>query len=504
MSYNITEIFECILHSGLHRYKVKNSQAPLNLRIQQEKLEKKSGYKKGTIFVTRNKEDLVKAKGLVITSIEALEENQDQLTHWTPNVFRYGKYIDEYRKNFLGHEENNLKQINCFVLDIDLKNQKEQVSKGDIILYGLDHGFMPTLILDTPKGYHVYFVLDTPYFVTNQNDFRGLKIARRIAENLCQLFAEEIPGVDLGCNPFGFFRMPSSSNVLYFSKETTYSWARLMSWSEGYDMDRKRGLFSVVPTKKNSNKQIDQEWFHAIINTKDITKGHELGRNNTVLTLSLACYQSGLSQDECFNLMDEFNSNLGHPLNNREIFRTVKSAYSGKYKAAAPQYINKLLEIWCSDQSIKVTSDVFEYKHVAKRREERVRSHLSEREQDLMMWIQKKALFGKPVIWVTQKQICEETGMAKSTLNKLLNTSRKIFRTVKRGKNGMTGLSTFATMLKAVIERKSYLTENYIKLLKTISPYSHKEFAAILSGLVGSQQENFSMQFIENVTVDTG
>lgn len=479
MTYNVTEIIEHILHSGLHRYKVRNSKAPLPIRVEQEKREKQSQYKKGVLFVTRSKEDLVKAKGLIISSIEALEENNEQLTHWTPNVFRYGQYLDEQRKNFLGHEETNLKQINSFVIDIDLKDKKKLVSKGDIILHGLDNGFMPSMVLDTPKGYHVYFILDTPYFVSNKNEFRGLKIARRIAENLRNLFATEIPGVDIGCNPFGFFRMPSKTNVLYFSKETTYSWARLMGWSEGVDRDNNRSLFSLVPETKNTNRQVDQEWFRAIINVRDIDKGHELGRNNTVLTLSLACFQSELELEECYDILDEFNTNLGNPLSNRELYRTIKSAYSGKYRAAAPEYIKRLLEIWCSEQSIYVPSFVTEFKKEAKPRKERVRSHLSERERDLMTWLKKKAQLGQPVIWVTQKEICEETGMAKSTLNKLLNESQHIIRTVAKGRKGQTGLSTYETILKAMIETKAYRTMKYKTLLLSIFPFNSKVLDAI-------------------------
>lgn len=103
--YNITEILKTILHDGLHHYKTKNSSAPLFLRVETEKFEKQLSYKKGVVFVTRKKEDLTKAKGFVVSSIEALQENEGKLSHWTPNIYRFGTYTDEKRKNVKGRQQ---------------------------------------------------------------------------------------------------------------------------------------------------------------------------------------------------------------------------------------------------------------------------------------------------------------------------------------------------------------------------------------------------------------
>ena len=295
------------------------------------------------------------------------------------------------------------------------------------------------------------FVLDKPLFISNNNDFRGLKIAKRIAENLTSLLAEELQGVDTNCNPFGFFRIPTTDNVLYFSKETTYSLSQLMSWSMRYDSDRNRTLFTVVQSNKNSDRQVDQEWFQVIINNRDITKGHELGRNNTVLTLSLACYQSELKQDECYDMMDQFNSNLGWPLSNREILRTVKSAYSGKYQAAAPCYINKLMQIWGDGSEYKASYQRV-FKHVKKDRTERVRSHYKEWEQDIIDYIEAEIDYAEPFVWRTQKEICEAIGISNSTLNVLIKQSDKLIKTVVgKGRNARTGWSTVALFTKYVL-----------------------------------------------------
>jgi hypothetical protein len=269
-----------------------------------------------------------------------------------------------------------------------------------------------------------------------------------------------------------------------------------MAWSEGYDYDRNRSLFSLVPSKaENVDRQIDEPWFQRIIQIRDINKGYELGRNNTVLTLSLACFQSGLSQEQCYDMMDEFNTNLGNPLSNREIFRTIKSAYSGKYKAAAPKYIKKLLEIWCDDPAIQIKNCIFQFTHVAKKREDRVRSHQTEREHDLMTWIEENVEKGKPFICTTQKQICDETGMAKSTLNKLLNQTKKIFRRVSKGKNGKTVLATSATILKAIIDAKEQRSRRLQALIKLLFPYAEEAIVSVLSGVAPTKKDNVKSLF---------
>lgn len=450
-NYNVTEIIETILHSGLKRYKVKNSSAPLPVRVATEKAEKQSGYKKGVVFVARTKEDLKKAKGFIVSSVEALEENQDKLTHWTPNIYRFGTYADEKRKNVKGHEEQNLKQINCFVVDIDLKGKKHLVTREDVLSICLDKGFLPSLLLNTPNGYQVSYILDNPLFITNKNDFRGLKVAKRIAENLTTFLAEDLQGVDVSCNPFGFFRMPNSENVLYFSKDTTYSLEQLIAWSDGYDFDNGRTLFTIITSNEKSVKQVNEEWFKTIINNRDITKGHELGRNNTVLTLSLACFQSQMPQVDCYSMMKEFNAKLNSPLSANEIKRTVKSAYSGKYQGASPIYINKLMQIWGDGSEYKPTAYRV-FKHVKKERVDRQRSHYSEWEQDIINYITSEIEYSQTFIWATQKELCEAVGIAPSSLNILIKESKQILKTVVgKGRGAKTGWTTVALYMKHIL-----------------------------------------------------
>ena len=142
-------IIKTILHSGLHTYKKKNSNASLPKLTESHKAD--AEHKKGAISVTRSKDDLSTpqgVKGYVVTSRETLLEDAPGLSHWTPNPYNYLEYSDNDRRYIKGHMESNLQQINTFVVDIDLKKQPYT----EILTAALDHSVgVPTLVLETPK-----------------------------------------------------------------------------------------------------------------------------------------------------------------------------------------------------------------------------------------------------------------------------------------------------------------------------------------------------------------
>ena len=113
---NIPFVVETVLHDGLLKYKFKNSKI--------RSITTKPGKSKGAIFAYRSKKSMIGGRGVVLTSEEAIHENQDTFTHWTPNVYRYGTYADENRSYTKGHSENNLRQINTFFIDFDIHTAK--------------------------------------------------------------------------------------------------------------------------------------------------------------------------------------------------------------------------------------------------------------------------------------------------------------------------------------------------------------------------------------------
>ncbi|SMJ08243.1 plasmid replication protein RepR [Enterococcus faecium] len=144
----LSEIYSAILKNGLRTYKYRNSTMKPAGHI--------DSSRSGAIFAYRSKQLMNVGRGMVITSEEAILENEKKLTHWTPNTYRFGTYADDYRTVVKGHSEKNLSQINTFVVDIDSKENHQ----GEIILACLDQvGYMPTLILESDHGYQVYLVL---------------------------------------------------------------------------------------------------------------------------------------------------------------------------------------------------------------------------------------------------------------------------------------------------------------------------------------------------------
>ena len=90
--------------------------------------------------------------------------------------------------------------------------------------------------------------------------------------------------------------------------------------------------------------------------------------------------------EEAYDELDVFNSNLENPLSKKEFERTLKSAYSGKYKGPKRSYVEGLLELW-ADGKVKFQGREGWYKF-KKEREERVRSHYEERESDILAYLE--------------------------------------------------------------------------------------------------------------------
>lgn len=495
----VQKAIELVMHGGLRKYKAKNSSAVLSMRVARESKEARiidgKKNKRGSIFITRTKENLSGAggtRGVVLSSEEAVLDHVGQATHWTPNVFNFGTYVNN-SSIIKGHEEKNLQQINCFVVDVDSK----QASMNEICEIAMITGFgVPTMILETPKGFHLYYVLDKPVYVSNNKDYVSIKVAKRISQNMRLLFAEHLPSVDLKCNHFGFFRMPSQQNIVMLFEENTYTFKSLIEWSKRYDDDRKHDLYVVVNNNKsNQKRQIDDAWFKQVINYTDVMpKMTDVGRNNAIFTLSLACYQSKISIGQVTNMMDEFNSNLDIPLDHREVRSIVMSAYSGKYQAATKYFINLLLETYGKLEETSVTNSNTIWRKHKKKREDRVRSHAHEWEQDIMQYLSKNA-HGRSVLFFSQNELCQELGMARSTLNKVLASSKKIFKSVDgKGKNAKTGLSTISMIFTYIIKLNKEKQHRYYSYFKRTYPELHIElFEERNNGVTAVKQLDFGI-----------
>lgn len=453
-------IASLILKDGLRKYKYKNSKL---------KPACSSEGNKGAIFGYRSKDLMIQGRGIVITSEEALIENEDQFTHWTPNVFSYGTYTND-RQFVKGHSENNLRQINTFVVDIDITGEK--YNHGEIVLAAYDRlGFMPTMVLDTPGGYQAYFVLSDAAYVTKKSNFKVINVAKRISENIRKELAKDLPGIDVGCNHFGIVRIPRNDNVLFFEESYSYSFQEWMKWSMTISEDKKAEVIQF-PRQKNEIRQLDEKWVDLLMNSEKLigSKG-VLGRNNAIFTLSLAYYSSKSPIETCEYNMIMLNDRLNNPLKESEIKRIIKSAYSSKYEAASKDYIREICHTWIDssltdDQLFSQPQGWYKFK---KDRSERVRSHSVEWQQDILAYLSSKSYTYKPFIYSTKKEIREEIGVPERSFDaalKKLKETNQVFYRVSRGRGGGIMIASVKALMRTVILTKKEVREAYFEAIR--------------------------------------
>ncbi|MHC5253126.1 primase C-terminal domain-containing protein [Listeria kieliensis] len=480
--YTFSAVVNTVVHEGITAFRKKKSSGVLAVRQHFARQEAENGHRKGVQFVVRKKEDLQRQKGVhgfIVTSQEALLEEVNQISHWTPNVFRWGTYSDDKRKYIKGHAEENLQQINTYVIDIDT----QQVDVAKLVVTSMRIlNQTPTFILKTNQGFQLYFVLDNPVFISNAHNFKSLRVAKRIATNLKHAFAEALPGVDKGCNDFGFFRMPNLNNLVFENLENTMDYQELIDWSKVYTEKHNRPGLKLVHSKSNFPLATEQIWFQRLIQLTNI-RGHQgqYGRNNAAFTLALACYSSGKEETEAFDLLDEFNSNLQSPISQSELNKVLKSAYSGKYQGANLDYIQGILETYENEHThehstafifSKMGNRVFR-KH-KKARDERKYSHFTEWEMDLETYLQKNILSGQTFLEKSQRELAEELKMPFASLKKVLKQSQKIVSKVEgRGRNARTLFSTVALVVEQAIRyaltKKQEQKEQYLNFLASFS-----------------------------------
>jgi len=425
---NIKTIYPLILKDGLRSYKFRNSHL--------KPVSSAEEGKRGAIFAYRSKAHMIKARGLVLTSMEAIEENQDSFTHWTPNVYRFGSYSDSRRQITRGHAEENLRQINTFVIDFDLSSD-DVMTSGDILTAALDLGFMPTLILKSDKGYQAYFVLSEPAYVTAHSQFKVVKVAKAISQNLRSYFGQTLP-VDMTCNHFGICRIPRTDNIEFFDEEYTYSFQEWLNWSmkqSDLPFPSKKPNLTVISGTEGA-KQTDEPWYKMLMNESNI-KGTKnlMGRNSVLFTLALANFSSGVSQGDCEVVLNEFSLRLDEPVTTSELLKIIASAYSGKYEAASRDYIMLLCRAWVN-KDLKA-ADLFtkqRWYKFKKKRADRKNSHLYEWKADVMAYLEDFYQSEDPFIQTTKKALREALSIPERSLDrvlKALKADQKIFFTIK-------------------------------------------------------------------------
>ena len=462
------QAIDLILHQGLRETKARHSNV-----LKLEKTIPGQQNKQGAIAMYRSKAQMAKSWGTIYTSKEAVYDNYTNSTHWTPNVFNYLTYTDAAKHYVKGAKEQNLSQINTLVVDVDYRDVEERQAKfaevWDTAM--LDVQFMPTLILATQKGYHIYYVFDEPVFVRRHANGKlpAVRAAKAIAKSLKQYYAQKLPAVDVTCNSFGVFRVPRPDNIEYFEPKMTVDFQALMTWSINFANDQHQIKAQTIQRSfkaRRTSRQIDQPWFQALINQTDIDQNVGYGRHNTIFTLALACYSSNVSQAQCFDILDEFNSNLNHPLATQHVQKVIRDAYSGQFHAASREYVNALLETWVPDADRRVylqRSQTTWYKY-AKPRTERVNSHVHEWQADLMAYFNQR--ISQDNNWFTRtslRHISKELNICLGSLTKALKElidQGLVYREKGHGRQA-TMFATRSSLLQHAMALKQAQRLNY-------------------------------------------
>lgn len=493
----IKTIHSMILKDGLRQFKFKNS------KYQTTPFEEQ----KGSIFGYRNKKNMVSGRGIVLTSLEAIEENQNSFSHWTPNVYRYGTYTQTKPRVTQGHSENNLRQINTFYIDFDIKNQKESINFSDILVSSLDLGFMPTLILKTEKGYQAYFVLKDAAYVTASTGFKVVNVAKMISQNIREHFKKDNLPVDMTCNHFGIARIPRKDNIEYFEKNNIYTFAEWFSWSmQQDDLEYAKKPNLLVLTGTEGQKQIDEPWYRLLKNTSKI-RGEKalMGRNNVIFTLALANYASGIAQSDCMEELSDYNAELETPLKKNEIKKTVASAYSGKYEAASRDFIKMLCQTWVNpslnSKDLFIHQGWYKFK---KSRDQRQRSHFSEWKEDVLTYINQQVNKENPYLKIQKKDITSAVGVPERSLDhvlKQLQTEGKILYSFKRGRGGGILIASVLAVGLSLVAMTKQARELYYQYLSWTLEQPAGKVEKVFETFINRLQEEASSTLFE---LDTG
>lgn len=491
---NIKTIYPLILKDGLRSYKFRNSHL--------KPVSSAEEGKRGAIFAYRSKAHMIKARGLVLTSMEAIEENQDSFTHWTPNVYRFGSYSDSRRQITRGHAEENLRQINTFVIDFDLSSD-DVMTSGDILTAALDLGFMPTLILKSDKGYQAYFVLSEPAYVTAHSQFKVVKVAKAISQNLRSYFGQTLP-VDMTCNHFGICRIPRTDNIEFFDEEYTYSFQEWLNWSmkqSDLPFPSKKPNLTVISGTEGA-KQTDEPWYKMLMNESNIKGTKDLmGRNSVLFTLALANFSSGVSQGDCEVLLNEFSLRLDEPVTTGELLKIIASAYSGKYEAASRDYIMLLCRAWVN-KDLK-SADLFtkqRWYKFKKKRADRKNSHLYEWKADVMAYLEDFYQSEDPFIQTTKKALREALSIPERSLDrvlKALKADQKIFFTIKSGRGGGIRIASVKAIFLSLLQVKKDRQEAYVGYIAAFFEESLSVTRRVIEGVKNDLKQVSQLSLFE-------
>ncbi|HDB0833946.1 TPA: primase C-terminal domain-containing protein [Staphylococcus aureus] len=494
---NINKIYDFILHGSIEKYKFKNSKAT-DLEKANFKATQPKNWRSARIAVSPNKELLQNGYGVIFSSEEALVQYGHKFSHWTPNPYNYlsiKKKEDVEDKKvtnlypIVNRTKDNVKQINTFVLDIDKDIEYNDLVQSLASAHINEGVEMPNLYVKTPRGWHLYFVLDIPFY-SKGIEKKALKVAEKVHSSLAYAISKYLP-IDNQCVSTGYFRLPTKDNVKLFTnqyciKDDMVRWSK--EYSEKHNLNQNVFYKSIV-----NGQELTPEWVDYLLKEADVTSiGYGVGRNNTMFSVALYYYSKNVDLKEAESNIYAFNQRLANPLSYKEVERVIKSAYSGRYGGAMREHVENLLEAFSDGQIAYSNSGVSIngfWKH-KKERKDRVRSHFDERKDDLERYLNEHTNKQKVFIKGSMSAIAKKLGMARSSLyaifEKHINKGTIIKYTIKNGRYSET-----------FIALKSVYIESLFEMVKSLKKKKESYISAIRY-LVSSERNTHSLMIQNN------
>lgn len=242
-----------------------------------------------------------------------------------------------------------LTNLNGFFCDIDYPNKLDRTPdnihnyKQDLLAELYDGGCLPTYIVETKNGLHVYWIFKSPIYLKDLNEEQRerLKVLYRdIEEAILKRFDGDpaakdaarvlrVPGTIHQKDPNDIFEVKlihasgeerytfSELQNIFLKKEAPDTWATV-NGENPISEEVKVDIEKLYPKLKRPS--------YEKLLSKLPGSVPEGFRNKALLVAAYACKEAGWKLEDTFNHFDQF-----HGLSLREIRKTIRSAYEHQY-----------------------------------------------------------------------------------------------------------------------------------------------------------------------------
>lgn len=266
--------------------------------------------------------------------------------------------------------QDHLTNINAIYCDIDYPHHKDKSEvesfKNDLIReLSSDFEVIPSAIVKTKNGLHVYWLLTEPVmmidFVNDTERLKWLERWRAVEEKVIERYNADPQAKDTT----RVLRIPNTLHLkdpndpylcelVFFSVENSYTLEQL---EKGFSIIAPPDSWAVASSDHELTKEVKEKIsFHypklsrpSYKRLLDLSQPLPEGtRNKSLLVIAAACKEGGWSKEKTLQYFSNF-----HGLPTREIQRTINSAYFHDYDFG---FNNEILKLFVTpDERVKIS-----------------------------------------------------------------------------------------------------------------------------------------------------